>query len=77
MNSYTQLLTSDQANKLRALLDELGFDFAPKQYTLFSARKNKLNVAVYEKGPKLLVQGKASRSSCSSSWSQKFWVKRN
>ena len=58
MNSYTQLLTSDQANKLRALLDGLGFEFAPKQYTLFSARKNRLNVAVYEKGPKLLVQGK-------------------
>src|SRR5256714_14111424 len=58
MNSYTQPLTADQANTLRALLDELGFDFSPKQYTLFFAQKNKLSVAVYEKGPKVLVQGR-------------------
>src|SRR5216110_627651 len=58
MNSYTQLLSSDQANKLRGLLCELGFEFSPKQYTFFFARKNKLSVAVYEKGPKVLVQGK-------------------
>ena len=58
MNSYTQPLTSEQAMKLRALLDELGFEFSPKQYTIFFAQKNKLSVAVYEKGPKVLVQGK-------------------
>ena len=58
MTSYTQLLSPDQANKLRGLLCELGFEFSPKQYTLFFARKNKLSIAVYEKGPKVLVQGK-------------------
>src|SRR6202171_3203639 len=58
MNSYTHALTPEQATKLRALLEELGFQFAPKQYTLFFAQKNKLSVAVYEKGPKVLVQGK-------------------
>src|SRR6266568_5221158 len=58
MNSYTQPLTSEQAMKLRALLDELGFEFSPKQYTIFFAQKNKLSVAVYKKGPKVLVQGK-------------------
>src|SRR5438270_4239846 len=58
MNSYTQPLTSEQAMKLRALLEEIGFEFAPKQYTIFFAQKNKLSVAVYEKGPKVLVQGK-------------------
>src|SRR6266705_5770312 len=58
MNSYTHLLTKEQASKLRSLLDELGFEFSPKQYTLFFARKNKLSIAVYEKGPKVLVQGK-------------------
>jgi len=58
MNSYTHPLSPDQANRLRALLDELGFEFSPKQYTLFFAQKNKLSVAVYEKGPKVLVQGK-------------------
>ena len=58
MNSYTHALTKDQATELRALLEELGFDFSPKQYTLFFAQKNKLSVAVYEKGPKVLVQGR-------------------
>jgi ribonuclease HIII len=59
MNSYTHPLTEEQATKLRALLEELGFEFAPKQWTIFFAQKNKLSVAVYEKGPKVLVQGKA------------------
>src|SRR6266704_1997561 len=58
MNSYTHLLTKEQASKLRSLLDELGFEFSPKPYTLFFGQKNKLSVAVYEKGPKVLVQGK-------------------
>jgi ribonuclease HIII len=58
LNSYTHPLTSEQATKLRAVLEELGFEFSPKRYTLFFAQKNKLSVAVYEKGPKILVQGK-------------------
>jgi ribonuclease HIII len=36
----------------------LGFEFSSKQYTIFFAQKNKLSVAVYEKGPKVLIQGK-------------------
>jgi ribonuclease HIII len=40
------------------LLEQLGFTFAPKPYTIFFAQKNRLSVAVYEKGPKILVQGK-------------------
>jgi len=58
MNSYTHLLSLGQATKLRILLDELGFEFSPKEYTLFFGQKNKLSVAVYEKGPKVLVQGR-------------------
>ena len=58
MNSYTQLISPEQAQSLRALLQELGFEFAPKPYTLFFARKDKLSVAVYEKGPKILIQGR-------------------
>ena len=58
MNSYTHTLTNEQTTKFRALLDELGFQFSSKQYTIFFAQKNKLSVAVYEKGPKVLVQGK-------------------
>src|SRR2546430_11471209 len=58
MNSYTHALSTSQVSKLRTLLEELGFEFSPKQYTIFFAQKNKLSVAVYEKGPKVLVQGK-------------------
>jgi ribonuclease HIII len=58
MTSYTHPLTPKQATKLRALLKDLGFEFAERPYTLFFAQKNKLSVAVYEKGPKILLQGK-------------------
>jgi ribonuclease HIII len=58
MNSYTQVLTAEQATKLRGLLEELGFKFSSKPYTIFFAQKDKLSVAVYEKGPKVLIQGR-------------------
>jgi ribonuclease HIII len=58
MTSYTHPLSTDQAAKLRVLLQDLGFEFAERPYTLFFAQKNKLSVAVYEKGPKVLLQGK-------------------
>ena len=58
MNSYTHPLSLEQATRLRALLGELGFEFFPKEYTLFFGQKNRLSVAVYEKGPKVLVQGR-------------------
>ncbi|MEP6821623.1 MAG: ribonuclease HIII [Chthoniobacterales bacterium] len=58
MNSYTHPLTQEQASKLRSLLEDLGFAFAPRPYTIFFAQKEKLSVAVYEKGPKILLQGK-------------------
>src|SRR6187431_3225782 len=58
MNSYTHALTTEQVTALRAVLEDLGFEFSPKPYTIFFAQKNKLSVAVYEKGPKVLLQGK-------------------
>ena len=58
MTSYTHPLTTEQAEKLRGLLRDLRFEFAERPYTLFFAQKNKLSVAVYEKGPKILLQGK-------------------
>jgi ribonuclease HIII len=58
MNSYTHPLSLGQATKLRELLEQLGFEFSPKEYMLFFAQKNRLSVAVYEKGPKVLVQGR-------------------
>src|SRR3954463_5061902 len=58
MNSYTHALTDEQVSKLRSLLEEAAFEFAPKDWTIFFAQKEKLSVAVYEKGPKVLVQGR-------------------
>jgi ribonuclease HIII len=58
VNVFTAPLNLDQAKRLRGLLGTLGFEFSAKPYTIFSAQKNKLSVTVYEKGPKVLVQGK-------------------
>ncbi len=58
LHTYTAPLTLEQATKLRALIEDLGFAFSPKPYTIFFAQKNKLSVAVYAKGPKVLLQGK-------------------
>lgn len=58
MTSHTAPLTADQVGRLRSALVEQGFEFVPKEYTIFAAKKGKLNVSVYEKGPKVLIQGK-------------------
>jgi ribonuclease HIII len=58
VNSFTAALNREQAEKLRALMAERGFTFSNKPYTIFFAQKEKLSVAVYEKGPKVLVQGR-------------------
>ena len=57
-HSYTKPLTELQAAKLRTILEERGWMFEKKEYTLFAARKDKVTVAVYAKGPKVLVQGR-------------------
>jgi ribonuclease HIII len=58
LHTYTVSLRPEQVAALRRLLEDSGFEFSPKPHTLFFARKNKLSVAVYEKGPKLLLQGR-------------------
>jgi len=58
VNSHTAALTTAQVETLRKVLENHGFDFEPKAHTIFAARKGKLNVAVYQKGPKVLIQGK-------------------
>lgn len=58
VNSFTALLNAEELKKLRALLEERSFQFSPKPYTIFFAQKEKLSVAVYEKGPKVLLQGR-------------------
>ena len=60
MNSFTATLNPEQVEKLRAVLAERGFTFLNRPYTIFFAHKEKLSVAVYEKGPKVLVQGRGA-----------------
>jgi ribonuclease HIII len=57
---YTSPLTPEQAGKLRRLLEAEDYRFEPKPYTLFYATKEKLHIAVYEKGPKVVLQGKGT-----------------
>jgi len=58
INSYTHPLNLDQVNELREILEHENFEFKTKEYTIFSARKDHLNISVYQKGPKVLIQGK-------------------
>ena len=60
MTTHTEPLTPAQAETLRQILHDQGYDFEAKPYALFSARKGKLIVTVYEKGPKVLIQGKGT-----------------
>ncbi len=60
VTTHTAPLTPAQAETLRLVLERQGYDFETKPYALFSARKGKLNVTVYEKGPKVLIQGKGT-----------------
>ena len=58
VNSYTIAIQPSQAEALKDLLKDQGFDFVDRPYTIFFAQKAKLSIAVYEKGPKVVVQGK-------------------
>src|SRR5438552_18725827 len=58
LTTYTAPLSGGQVKALRQILEGAGFEFSPKPYTIYFAQKNKLSVAVYEKGPKVLLQGK-------------------
>jgi ribonuclease HIII len=58
ITTYTKPLTSDQAEKLRVLLAREGVKFEAKPYCLFAASRPGLVVLVYEKGPKVVIQGK-------------------
>jgi ribonuclease HIII len=58
VRSHTIALDAAQAEALQALLEEQGFEFEERPYTRCFARKPGLTVAVYEKGPKAVIQGK-------------------
>ena len=57
---HTCPLTPAQATALQGLLRARGWKFEPRPYTLYFAQKEKLTAAVYEKGPKLVLQGKGT-----------------
>ncbi|MFQ3578399.1 MAG: ribonuclease HIII [Verrucomicrobiia bacterium] len=58
--TFTCPLTTEQADKLQRLLEEEGWSRAQKPHTLYAATKDKTSVAIYQKGPKVLVQGKGT-----------------
>ena len=57
---YTTPLTVAQVAKIKALLQEEGYKFETRPFTLFFAQKDKLTIAVYEKGPKAVIQGRGT-----------------
>ena len=60
-NSYTVPLSNSDILKLQEILEEKGFEFVDKKpHTLYCARNQNTFIAVYEKGPKILVQGKGA-----------------
>ena len=58
---HTCALSQEQAVKLRVLLTERGWKFEERPYTIYFAQKDRLTVAVYEKGPKCVVQGRGTQ----------------
>jgi ribonuclease HIII len=55
--THTRPLTPDQAARLRTLLEQRGWQLDSKPYCLYAAAKPGVSLAVYEKGPKIVVQG--------------------
>lgn len=58
VTSYTVEISPEAVEKLRGVLTRDGFELMEKPYAHYGAKKGKLSVTVYEKGPKVLVQGK-------------------
>jgi len=59
-STYTKPLTREQTDRLKVVLEERGWVLEAKPYCLFAAARPGVNLAVYEKGPKIVVQGKGS-----------------
>jgi len=56
--THTRELSLAQVEKLRALLLARGWELQVRPYMHFFAQQGNTSVAVYEKGPKVVVQGK-------------------
>jgi ribonuclease HIII len=65
-NTYTIKIDPKDIPKLKTICEERGFEFGEKQWAIWHATKKDVvsggatNVTVYEKGPKVLVQGKGT-----------------
>ena len=57
LTTYTKPIGELDVQNLRKVLEAEGFSFSQKPYTYYAAKKGKVNISVYEKGPKVLVQG--------------------
>lgn len=62
LNSYTHPITPKESDTLKDLLENQGFIFSEKPYTVYAAanKSKKVNVSVYTSG-KLLIQGKGTK----------------
>lgn len=60
LSSYTMPIQAGDVELIHSILKEQGFEMKEKPYAHFSGKKDKLNVTVYQKGPKVLVQGKGT-----------------
>ena len=58
--SHSCLLTEKQGDRLRALLEERGWELQSKPHSRFQARKERTTATLYQSG-KLLIQGKGTR----------------
>lgn len=56
--NHTQALNLKQVAAIQELLKNQGASFSQKQYTIFEAKLFSTTLTVYEKGPKILLQGK-------------------
>ena len=54
-------LREPDVKNIRRTLKRRRFEFAERDYAHFTAKKGRLHVTVYEKGPKALVQGNEAR----------------
>ena len=55
---HTCALTPEQLEKLRGILLARGWELQQRPHMQFLAQREKLSVAAYEKGPKVVIQGK-------------------
>lgn len=58
--SHTCPITTEQASRLRILLEGRGYEFSERPHAEFSAKQKGVSVTVYTKGPKVLIQGRGT-----------------